>query len=83
MPAMAGGTRSLTATGYAGRRSVRGSVPTPERGNEQKNQSVARRVGSAHHNGPTGGRVMGWRLSGCDRRGDGDRGPGGGVATIP
>ena len=35
MPAMASGERSLATTGHAGRRSVRGCVPTLERGNEQ------------------------------------------------
>ena len=36
MPAMAAGARSLAATGYAGRWSARGCVPTLERGNEQR-----------------------------------------------
>ena len=36
VPAMAAGAWSLAATGYAGRRSGGGGVPTLERGNEQR-----------------------------------------------
>ena len=44
MPAMAAGARSLAATGYAGRRSGRGCVPTLERGNEQRRGFRGHRV---------------------------------------
>ena len=39
-----GPARSLAATGYAGRRSGRGCVPTLERGNEQRRASRGHRV---------------------------------------
>ena len=42
MPAMAGEERSFAATGYAGRRSARGCVPTLERGNDQKSRCSGR-----------------------------------------
>ena len=63
MPAMAGGERSFAATGYAGRQSARGYVPTLKHGNDQMllPQDFPSRGGRP---APPGGRFGAGRVSG-------------------
>ena len=77
MPAMAGGERSFAATGYAGRRSARGYVPTLKHVNDQMllPQDFPSRGGRP---APPGGRFGAGRVSGEEQQPFGAE-PGGGV----